>query len=229
LSVTHEALGTVRVMKTGGMMGEVVGKAASICVKYACAPRDVYQRHFDELKELMNQHGKMRRDSVNGKLYIPAGEAPPPPVATAKDAVAGIDPKTLPGIVIDDSQAKLTGDWKPVQGLKGFIGAHYLYHAAGKAGNARFEFSVPKSGKYEVRSAHQPHENRSTKTQMTVESAEGTKVVTINQRAEATLPNGFVSLGVFRFEAGKSGAVNISTEGADGFVHADAIQVLPKE
>ena len=29
ISVTHEALGTVRVMKTGGMMGEVVGKAAS--------------------------------------------------------------------------------------------------------------------------------------------------------------------------------------------------------
>ncbi len=28
ISVTHEALGTVRVMKTCGMMGEVVGKAA---------------------------------------------------------------------------------------------------------------------------------------------------------------------------------------------------------
>ena len=31
ISVTHEALGTTRVMKTCGMMGEVVGKAASIC------------------------------------------------------------------------------------------------------------------------------------------------------------------------------------------------------
>ena len=30
ISVTHEALGTVRVMKTCGMMGEVVGKAASL-------------------------------------------------------------------------------------------------------------------------------------------------------------------------------------------------------
>ena len=58
LSVTHEALGTVRVMKTGGMMGEVVGKAASICVKYDCSPRDVHQRYFDELKDLMNQHWK---------------------------------------------------------------------------------------------------------------------------------------------------------------------------
>src|SRR5690606_28043649 len=36
VSVTHEALGTVRVMKTCGMMGEVVGKAASICIAHDC-------------------------------------------------------------------------------------------------------------------------------------------------------------------------------------------------
>ena len=44
VSVTHEALGTVRVMKTCGMMGEVVGRAASICIKRGCLPRDVYER-----------------------------------------------------------------------------------------------------------------------------------------------------------------------------------------
>ena len=37
LSVTHEALGTVRVMKTCGMMGEVVGKAASVCLRHDCS------------------------------------------------------------------------------------------------------------------------------------------------------------------------------------------------
>lgn len=31
ISVTHVALGTVRVMRTTGMMGEVVGMAASLC------------------------------------------------------------------------------------------------------------------------------------------------------------------------------------------------------
>ena len=34
ISVTHVALGTVRVMRTTGMMGEVVGMAASLCKKY---------------------------------------------------------------------------------------------------------------------------------------------------------------------------------------------------
>jgi len=55
ISVTHVALGTVRVMRTGGMMGEVVGMAASLCKKHACLPRDVYARHLEELKALMSQ------------------------------------------------------------------------------------------------------------------------------------------------------------------------------
>jgi len=55
ISVTHVALGTVRVMRTGGMMGEVVGMAAALCKKYGCTPREVYTRHLDELKALMTQ------------------------------------------------------------------------------------------------------------------------------------------------------------------------------
>ncbi|MBS7337955.1 MAG: FAD-dependent oxidoreductase [Thermoguttaceae bacterium] len=55
ISVTHIALGTIRVMRTGGMMGEVVGMAASICKNHDCLPRDVYKSHLDELKALMEK------------------------------------------------------------------------------------------------------------------------------------------------------------------------------
>ena len=55
ISVTHVALGTIRVMRTGGMMGEVVGMAASICKKHNCLPRDVYSDYLDELKALMTE------------------------------------------------------------------------------------------------------------------------------------------------------------------------------
>lgn len=55
ISVTHVALGTVRVMRTTGMMGEVVGMAASLCRRYDTTPRRVYQYHLDELKELMRR------------------------------------------------------------------------------------------------------------------------------------------------------------------------------
>lgn len=53
ISVTHVALGTVRVMRTGGMMGEVVGMAASICREHNVLPRSVYQSYLPQLKNLM--------------------------------------------------------------------------------------------------------------------------------------------------------------------------------
>ena len=55
ISVTHVALGTIRVMRTGGMMGEVVGMAASLCKEHDTTPRGVYQNHLGELKALMEK------------------------------------------------------------------------------------------------------------------------------------------------------------------------------
>jgi len=61
ISVTHEGLGPVRVMKTCGMMGEIVGKAASLCVSQKTSPRGVYENHLAQLQELMNQPGVTRQ------------------------------------------------------------------------------------------------------------------------------------------------------------------------
>ncbi len=55
ISVTHVALGTVRVMGTGGMMGEVVGMAASLAKQHATTPRGVYEKHLTELQDLMRR------------------------------------------------------------------------------------------------------------------------------------------------------------------------------
>jgi len=53
VSVTHEALGAVRVMRTGGMMGEVIGMAASLCTKHEVLPRAIYTDYLDPLKAMM--------------------------------------------------------------------------------------------------------------------------------------------------------------------------------
>jgi len=60
ISVSKSGLGPVRVMKTCGMMGEVVGKAASICIKHNISPRDVYTNYLSELHGLMNKPGSAR-------------------------------------------------------------------------------------------------------------------------------------------------------------------------
>ncbi len=55
ISVSHIALGTVRVMRTTGMMGEVVGMAASLCKKHKSTPREIYQNYLPELKSMMKE------------------------------------------------------------------------------------------------------------------------------------------------------------------------------
>ena len=53
ISVSHDALGTVRVMRTTGMMGEIVGHAAALCKKYGVLPRGIYENHLKEFIELL--------------------------------------------------------------------------------------------------------------------------------------------------------------------------------
>jgi hypothetical protein len=55
ISVTHVALGTVRVMRTTGMMGEVVGLGAAVARKHETTPRGVYEKHLDALKAQLKQ------------------------------------------------------------------------------------------------------------------------------------------------------------------------------
>lgn len=57
ISVSKTGLGPVRVMKTCGMMGEIVGKAASICIKKSTSPRGVYTDYLSELHHLMRKPG----------------------------------------------------------------------------------------------------------------------------------------------------------------------------
>ncbi len=51
ISVTHDALGAARVMRTCGMMGEIVGYAASLCMEYGINPRQVYENQLASLLE----------------------------------------------------------------------------------------------------------------------------------------------------------------------------------
>lgn len=72
ISVTHVALGTVRVMRTTGMMGEVVGMAASLCKEHQTTPRGVYQRYLTELKVLMKE-GVNKKGLPNNQRYNEGG------------------------------------------------------------------------------------------------------------------------------------------------------------
>lgn len=224
ISVTHEALGTIRVMRTCGMMGEVVGKAAYLCVRHETTPRGVYDQYLDNLKELMSQPGAMRRDGIEKPLYLPADARKLPDLAAVPADT--IQPAKLEGIVIDDKDAELKGAWTKGEGMKPFVGEGYRYSS--KAGSsARFVFSVKETGSYEVRVFWQPHENRAKNAPVKVLSAGGSREFSLDQTKPAEITPGFHSLGTFKFNAGEEAAVTFKTDGAKGNVHIDAVQVLP--
>lgn len=116
ISVTHEALGTSRVMRTGGCMGEVVGMAASLCKRHQTSPRGVYERYLAELQTLMRQ-GVGRTPAASQVLNPPvwlkeAGEN----IARRADVtVSGTrDTAAQPVLLVHDGRADLTdnsGRW----------------------------------------------------------------------------------------------------------------------
>lgn len=55
ISVSHSAFSAVRVMRTLGSLGEVIGMAATVCKNENAWPRDVYTTHFDKLKAMMQK------------------------------------------------------------------------------------------------------------------------------------------------------------------------------
>jgi hypothetical protein len=223
ISVTHEALGTVRVMKTGGMMGEVVGKAASLCALHACGPRDVYTHHLEDLKTLCRLPGQARRATVTSPVEIPEQV----PVARPEGPPTGIDPAQLPGVVVDDVQAEQTGNWSGGAGLRGYVGYGYLYAGPDSGAAIEFRIEVPEAGTYDVRIAYRHHENRGSRVPVHVRAGAREKTLRVDMREPAPLEHGFQSLGTFTFQTGSVCQVVISTEDAGGLACADAVQLVP--
>ena len=102
ISVTREALGTVRVMKTTALMGEVVGFAASLCVRHSVNPRAVYEKHLGDLKELCG----MERDVIANDGVMP-GKSEVPPMAFLKPGNARRASDTSLKYVFEELPARL--------------------------------------------------------------------------------------------------------------------------
>lgn len=226
ISVTHQALGTTRVMKTCGMMGEVVGKAASICTLQTCTPREVYERYLDDLKKLCRLPGKAYRETVSSEIIIPKDSLP---LAGKFGPPTGLDPEKMKGIVIDDRDATQTGKWSPGTGLKGYVGYGYLYAGADSGARISFRHEVKESGKFEIRLAYLSHENRGRQVPVLVKSKNTEKTLRINMKEKPPIDDGFISLGSYDLTKGEAVVVRVTTEKAAGTVHADAIQILPAD
>ena len=148
----------------------------------------------------------------------------------AEKTTAASSTRKTAGIVLDDDAAKYTGAWKVSEKLTPLVGSAYRHddRAKNSAAVATFTPEVPADGNYEVRLLYLHATNRAQKAQITIRSADGEKVVELNQRLEC-LEDGIPrSLGVFAFTKGNSGSIEISNAGADGYVAVDGLQLVPE-
>ena len=82
VSVTHIALGTVRVQNTIATLGQAAGTAAAMCIKLNETPRGIYQRHIKDLQQLL----------IKNDQYIPGfkNEDPNDPCLTASVTASSV-------------------------------------------------------------------------------------------------------------------------------------------
>lgn len=221
ISVTHEALGTTRVMKTCGMMGEVVGKAASICALQDCTPRDVYEQHLDDLLKLIRLPGKARRSTPSAEITIPSDALP---LAGPMGPPTGTDPTKLEGVVVDDEQAKWEGVWTHGTGLRNYVNYGYRYAGSREPASATFTLKPPKAGRYLVQLFSQSHQNRATNTPVTIRRGDLVREFRVDQRRKSE--EDLISLEAIELDALEEVVVTIATDQADGLVHVDAVRLL---
>jgi hypothetical protein len=135
---------------------------------------------------------------------------------------------SLPGVVLDDQQAKIVGGRSVSTTVKPYLGAGYLTDNNEQKGQRAVTFTpaIPQGGRYEVRFAFTAQPNRATNVPITILHADGESTVVENERVAPPLDGHLVSLGQFRFEKDGAGYILVSTEGTDGYVIADALQLI---
>jgi hypothetical protein len=210
LSCTHIAYGSIRMEPVFMVLGQSAATAAVLAIEAGSSVQDV---PYEKLRARLLADGQVLEFA-----------APPRPA----EAGVAIEARRLPGVVVDDSQATLTGDWTESHATGPYVGAGYRHDgAAGKgAKSARFEATLPAAGRYEVRLAYSPNANRCKALPVTVKHAEGETKVTVDQTKRPTHDQVFVPLGIWRFEAGKA-VLEVSTVGTSGHVILDAAAWVP--
>ncbi len=205
ISASHVAFGSTRMEPVLMILSQSAATAASQAIDAGC---HIQQVDYKKLRKQLLADGQL----LDWKM-------------TKKGGLV----QKLSGIVIDDSQAEFTGEWNQSNGQRSLVGKSYHHDGNTAHGHksARFITNLPEPGEYEVRLLYTAHENRATNASVTIQSADGTKTIKINQRQPVLVNRVPRSLGVFRFEVGKQAEVTVSNTGADGFVTVDGIQIVP--
>ncbi len=214
MSCTHVGISSIRVEPTWMIIGQSAGVIATLAAK---SKQPLHELPYAKIRERLLAQGQV--------LALPE----PSPLPRDSDLPAALDPKSLPGIVLDDSSAKLAGDWERSANFKPHVGSGYVHDQKkgdGKS-SATFRFTAPKAGKYVLLMAYSAHETRAKKVPVIVSSGPVATKLIVDQTMPMPRGEAFRSIGTVELVSDAESEITISNNGTEGFVIVDAVQLLP--
>ena len=218
LSCTHVGISSLRIEGTWMIVGQSAGIAAALASRSDAPVQGL-------------PYPKLRERLLAQKQVLDL-----PDFSKSPSASGFVDAKTLPGIVLDDASAKLTGQWSHSVNFKPHIGSGYVFSGSPSkktegdgSATAIFQIKVPKSGAYHLLMSYSTHATRATNVPVIVTSGSQIKHFSVDQTQP--LPSGqyFKSVGNVQLESGVETTITISNHQTVGFVIVDALQLLSKE
>ena len=185
--------------------------------------RDEFGEQREQYDQTLASLEKRLKDAVNLFKALGGKES----IRNARS----LDPLTLEGIVVDELAVMKKGNWKLSTHTPGYVGSGYHHDNNTGKGNKSITYraNISKGGEYDVQVSYTDGSNRSKKTPITVMHADGEQKIYIDQTKPPAILGTFTSVGVFRFEPIERDVVQITTEGTEGYVIADAIRLVAIE
>ena len=216
LSATHVAYSSIRVEPTWMAIGQSAGIAAALAAK---AGVSVQALEYAQLRaRLLAQH-----QVLDLPVLPPVGK-----VARSSGPVS-IDSKSLPGLILDDAQAELSGDWERSTNFKPHVGTGYLHDEQRSDGKSRavFRFKGPAEGDFALRMAYSAHATRTTRLPVTIVGGGTEYRFTVDQTMALPAGQAFREVARLRLRTGVEYTLTVTNEDTKGFVILDAFQLLP--
>lgn len=199
VSSTHIAFGSIRMEPVFMILGHSAAAAACLAID-------------DQLSVQALPYERLRKQLVAEQQIL--------------ELDAASSDLKLSGTVVDDAQAKLTGQWKPSSANRPFFGSGYLHDDNAHKGSASASFTAQlEPGKYAVRAVFPPNANRASNTPVRIRHAMGETQLQLDQRSGPPAGQVGTLLGEFTFAG--AAVIEITNAGTDGYVVIDAVQFVP--